>query len=117
MGPFVELKKVVCFTGIILGVGHYFMNCTIGGEMIVSKVILVCFLDQIGSGRNESSGSVCLKEEQSWIEDMFTQGKTWFYIGLLQTFLLAPQGPVDPAHKQAVKLKYMQEQVCTAATS
>ena len=27
-------------------------------------------------------------------------------VSLLQALLLAPQGPVDPAHKQAVKLEY-----------
>lgn len=38
-------------------------------------------------------------------------GEAWTYAGLLQAFLLAPQGPVDPAEKLAVKLDYFRQEV------
>ncbi|XP_035663677.1 midasin-like [Branchiostoma floridae] len=39
------------------------------------------------------------------------RGSTWVQLGLLQVQLLAPQGPVDPAEKQAVKLGYVREEI------
>ena len=38
-------------------------------------------------------------------------GEAWTNAGLLQTFLLSPQGPVDPVEKLAVKLEYFQQEV------
>ncbi|XP_078699924.1 midasin-like [Branchiostoma floridae x Branchiostoma belcheri] len=43
-------------------------------------------------------------------------GSTWVHLGLLQLQLLAPQGPVDPAEKQAVKLGYVREEIQTLET-
>ncbi|CAH1229365.1 MDN1 [Branchiostoma lanceolatum] len=43
-------------------------------------------------------------------------GGTWVHLGLLQVQLLAPQGPVDPAEKQAVKLGYVREEIRTLET-
>ena len=40
-------------------------------------------------------------------------GEAWTNAGLLQTFLLAPQGPVDPVEKLAVKLEYFRQEVRT----
>ena len=45
-------------------------------------------------------------------QQAFDCGKALLHMGLLQTFLLAPQGPVDPAQKKAVKLEYAREEVC-----
>ncbi|XP_078617566.1 midasin-like [Branchiostoma floridae x Branchiostoma japonicum] len=39
------------------------------------------------------------------------RGSTWVHLGLLQVQLLAPQGPVDPAEKQAVKLDYVRKEI------
>ena len=55
------------------------------------------------------------KSEQEKNTDIFSQmislGQFLAYAGLLQAFLLAPQGPVDPAHKVAVKLEYTKQEV------
>ena len=41
-----------------------------------------------------------------------TDGQGWVLVGLLQCHMLAPQGPVDPAHRHAAKLQYARDQVC-----
>lgn len=41
----------------------------------------------------------------------FHNGLALVHVGLLQAFLLAPVGPVDPAEKKAVKLEYLKEEV------
>lgn len=40
-----------------------------------------------------------------------TLGAAWLYVGLLQSLLLAPAGPVDPVVKQKVKLQYVEQEV------
>ena len=44
---------------------------------------------------------------------LFNLGRCWTIVGMLEAFLLAPQGPVDPAHKLAVQLEHSEDQVCT----
>ena len=44
-------------------------------------------------------------------ESAFENGKAMVHVGLLQSFLLAPQGPVDPAQKKAVQLEYARQEV------
>ena len=41
----------------------------------------------------------------------FRNGEIFMLAGLLQTFLLAPQGPVDPAEKQQFQLTYAEQEV------
>ena len=41
----------------------------------------------------------------------FRNGEIFMLGGLLQTFLLAPQGPVDPAEKQQFQLTYAEQEV------
>ncbi len=38
-------------------------------------------------------------------------GQAFIHLGLMQTYLLAPQGPVDPAEKQTILLQYAQQEV------
>ena len=47
----------------------------------------------------------------SFNEDLFALGKCWVHLGHLQAVLLAPTGPVDPAEKQAIRLRYVREEV------
>lgn len=42
---------------------------------------------------------------------MISAGSCWMYLGYLQTILLSPRGPVDPAQRRAVKLKCVQDEV------
>ncbi|XP_070579649.1 LOW QUALITY PROTEIN: midasin-like [Ptychodera flava] len=42
--------------------------------------------------------------------DQLHCGLGWVHLGLLQSLLLAPQGPVDPAEKTAIKLKYNEDE-------
>ena len=51
-------------------------------------------------------------DEGSHTRKLFDLGRCWTIVGILQVFLLAPQGPVDPVHKLAVELKHKKEQVC-----
>lgn len=37
---------------------------------------------------------------------MFRLGEAWVHLGLLQTLLLAPRGPVDPNYRLSVQLNY-----------
>ena len=41
----------------------------------------------------------------------FRNGEIFMLAGLLQTFLLAPQGPVDPVEKQQFQLTYAEQEV------
>ncbi|XP_064629159.1 midasin-like [Lineus longissimus] len=38
-------------------------------------------------------------------------GEVWAKIGLVQTHLLSPTGPVDPVHKVAVRYRYIKEEI------
>ena len=50
-------------------------------------------------------------QEPVWVQQNML-GEAWAYTGLLQSFLLAPQGPVDPAEKKTIMLKYTNQEVC-----
>lgn len=56
-------------------------------------------------------GCSSLVRHQGTLLKQFMLGEAWTYAGLLQSFLLAPQGPVDPAEKQFVKLVYFRQEV------
>ena len=39
------------------------------------------------------------------------QGHSWVHLGMLESCLLATQGPVDPAEEYSILLKYAQQEV------
>ncbi|XP_072178223.1 midasin-like [Diadema setosum] len=47
----------------------------------------------------------------SHLPHLFCLGQCWVHLGHLQTHLLAPQGPVDPAERNAIKLEYVREEL------
>ncbi|XP_071480621.1 midasin-like [Diadema antillarum] len=47
----------------------------------------------------------------SYLPHLFCLGQCWVHLGHLQTHLLAPQGPVDPAERNAIKLEYIREEL------
>jgi hypothetical protein len=48
---------------------------------------------------------------QSHWDRVWKLGQAWVLFGCMQSSLLAPQGPVDPVHKLAVKMGYTKEEV------
>ena len=63
-------------------------------------------LEEMQSGFNGPAGNVAN-----------INGEMFLFGGLLQTFLLSPQGPVDPAEKQNFLLKYAEEEVTIPSSS
>ncbi len=49
--------------------------------------------------------------DRNLIHAAIDNGQTFIHIGLMQTYLLAPQGPVDPAEKQTILLQYTEQEV------
>lgn len=39
-------------------------------------------------------------------------GSMWVKVGLVQTLIIAPVGPVDPVQQSAIELQYTKEEVC-----
>ncbi len=51
------------------------------------------------------------EEEAPWTDRVYDIGRAWLYTGLVQTCVMAPQPPVDPAHLQAFHLQHYTQQV------
>ncbi|XP_074663211.1 midasin-like [Tubulanus polymorphus] len=77
-------------------------------EIAKSEVLPTRMIDMLNTILQCMSKSVTLPDP---MKRLYECGKLWSYVGLLQTLLLAPQGPVDPAEKQAIKLTYTNEQI------
>ncbi|KAJ8039371.1 Midasin [Holothuria leucospilota] len=60
------------------------------------------------SGLLEVTNQVSVIKQFQW---MVSVGSCWMCLGYLQTSLLAPRGPVDPAQRRAVKLKCVQDEI------
>lgn len=75
-------------------------------QEVVSIMITTCkrFAEELQSIPQTSSSQVA-----------FRNGEMFLIVGLLQAFLLSPQGPVDPAEKQNILLTYSEQEVCTVS--
>ena len=71
--------------------------------LLDALAVFVSSHNQLSSGRE--------KHDAKWLTQVFSSAQLWLIVGLLQSHVLQPQGPVDPAYKQSVKLDYARRQV------
>ena len=60
----------------------------------------------VAESRNNRSEKASLEQER-----ILALGKAWTHFGLLQSFLLVPQGPIDPVEQLTSQLTYAELEV------
>lgn len=62
----------------------------------------------VDSGAGNGAGGSCDDDSEAFT---IHTGRAWVTLGLLQTLLLSPIGPVDPVEQSSIELQYSREEV------
>ena len=53
----------------------------------------------------------CQDLQDDYLKSLGALGEAWIHFGLIQTYFLAPRGPIDPNQRRSIKLDYAKQQV------